>query len=113
MRLEEHKKDCEKKDQVHTRAQRASLSQQMNKSAITDHVIQEKHVIDWEGARMLAREDQDMARRVKEAIWIKRTPTNMNRDGGAYQLSGAYDAVIARYSSSGIHPPPLVGANRH
>lgn len=111
IRIEEHKKDCEKKDQVHTRAQRASLSQQMNKSAITDHVIKEKHVIDWEGVRIVAREDQDMARRIREAIWIKRTPDNMNRDGGAYQLSGAYDAVIARSSSGDIHP--LVGANRH
>ena len=47
------------------------------------------------------RESQDSARRIREAIWIKRTPNNMNRDGGAYQLSDIYDAVIAKTTTSG------------
>ena len=74
-----------------------------NKSAIIDHAGRENHVIDWEGTRLVAtcRESQDSARRIRKAISIKRTPNNRNRDGGAYQLSDIYDAVIAKTSSSG------------
>ena len=58
-------------------------------------------MIDWKGMRLVARESQDSARRIREAIWINRTPNNMNRDGGAYQLSDIYDAVIAKTTTSG------------
>ena len=27
------------------------------------------------------------------SLWIKRTPNNMNRDGGAYHLSDIYEAI--------------------
>ena len=39
-------------------------------------------VINWEGTRLVARESQDLNRRIREAISIKRTPHNMNRDSG-------------------------------
>ena len=101
-RIEEHKKDCQKLDgQSYTRSQRASASQVYNKSAITDHAGKENHVINWEGTRLVARESQDLSRRIREAIWIKRTPHNMNRDGGAYQLSDIYDGAITRTSRLG------------
>ena len=58
-------------------------------------------VIDWEGTHFVARENQDSARRIRKSIWIKRTPNNMNRDGGTYQLSDIYDAVIAKTTTSG------------
>ena len=101
-RIDEHKKDCDKiQPQKFTRAQKQESKQTYNKSAITDHAGRENHVIDWEGTRLVARESQDSARRIREAIWIKRTPNNMNRDGGAYQLSDIYDAVIAKTTTSG------------
>ena len=34
-------------------------------------------------------------------MWIKHTPNNMNRDGGAYQLSYIYDAAIGKTTTSG------------
>ena len=55
----------------------------------------------WEGMQLVARENQDGARRIREAIWIKQTPYNMNRDGGAYQLSDIYDEAIAKTTTSG------------
>ena len=100
--IDEHKKDGQKLDgQSYTRSQRASASQVYNKSAITDHTGKENHVINWEGTRLIARESQDLNRCIKEAIWIKRTPHNMNRDGGAHQLSDIYDAAITRASCLG------------
>ena len=55
----------------------------MNKSAITDHVAKENHVINWSGAKILER-GLRKTRQVKESIWIRKEPNWMNRDGGAY-----------------------------
>ena len=60
-----------------------------------------RHVIDWEGTRLVARENHDSAQRIREAIWIKRTPNNMNRDWVAYQLSDIYDAAIDKTATPG------------
>ena len=92
--------DLIKSEQKFTRSQKAESKQTYNKSAITDHAGRENHVIDWEGTQLVARENQDWARRIREAIWIKRTPNNMNRDGGAYQLSDIYDAAIAKTTTT-------------
>ena len=56
----------------------------MNKSAITDHVAKENHVINWSGAKILEREGHRKTRQVKESIWIRKEPNCMNTDGGAY-----------------------------
>jgi len=40
----------------------------MNKSAITDHVAKENHVINWSGAKILEREGHRKTRQVKESI---------------------------------------------
>ena len=53
-----------------------------NKSAITDHVCNENHVIDWANAKVIDRESDKAGRLIREAIWIRKTD-NMNRDGGA------------------------------
>ena len=53
----------------------------MNKSAITDHVVKENHVINWSGAKILEREGHRKTRQVKESIWIRKEPNCMNRDG--------------------------------
>ena len=55
-RIDEHKKERDKvKQQQFTRSQNYKLSN--NKSAITDHADREDHVIDWEGTRLVAREN--------------------------------------------------------
>jgi len=44
----------------------------MNKSAITDHVAKENHVINWSCAKILEREGHRKTRQVKESIWIRK-----------------------------------------
>ena len=39
----------------------------MNKSAITDHVAKENHVINWSGVKILEREGHRKTRQVKES----------------------------------------------
>ena len=96
-RLEEHRKDTNSKiDKKYTRSSRVQSTSEVNKSAITDHVSQENHIIDWEGVKVMDRESQRSVRRVKEAIQIRRHTNNMNRDEGAYQLSHTYDCLVAR-----------------
>ena len=42
------------------------------------------------------REAQRQTRWIKEALWIRKTPSCMNRDAGSYQLSHKWDQVISR-----------------
>ena len=65
-----------------------------NKSAITDHATTENHIIDWEGAKIIDKEPNKRKRQVIESIWIRKTKTSMNRDGGNYELPHVYDDVI-------------------
>ena len=100
-RFDEHRKDCEKQSQrKFTRSQKTESQSVIHKSAITDHAGRQNHVIDWEGRRLVARESHDQNRRIREAIWIKRTQNNMNRDGGAYQLSDIYEIAISKLTTS-------------
>ena len=44
--LNEHKKDVEQKDNTKfTRQRKQSVDEQQNKSAVTDHVVKENHVM--------------------------------------------------------------------
>jgi len=56
-------------------------------SAITDHAVEENHVIDWNKPKAVNREAQRQTRWIKEALWIRKTPIRMNWDSGSYQLS--------------------------
>ena len=77
----------------------------MNKSAITDYVAKENHVINWSGAKILEREVHRKTRQVKESVWIRKEPNRMNRDGGAYSLPTAYDRLLVTCSKSHDHKP--------
>ena len=57
-RVSEHKKEVEdlEKVMVYTRSSRKDSQTEKHKSAITDHVAQENHVIKWDKARMVERE---------------------------------------------------------
>ena len=46
-------------------------------------------ITDWEGATIIDRANQKN-RQLKEAIWIRKTKTPMNRDEGSYELPNVY-----------------------
>jgi len=77
-------------------ASRARESSVTHKSAITDHAVEENHVIDWDKAKLVDREAQRQTRWIKEALRIRKIPTCMNRDAGSYQFSHTWDQVISR-----------------
>jgi len=72
---------------IFTRAAKTRAASICNKSAITDHVCNENHVIDWANAKVIARESDKAGRLIREAIWIRKTDDNTNRDEESYQLS--------------------------
>ena len=86
-RQEEHRKEVESiGNRTLTRADREDLTAETNKSAITDHVAKENHVIDWSGAKILDREGHRRTRQLKESICIRKEANCINRDAGAYNL---------------------------
>ena len=98
-RVEEHKKDTEivTSNKQYTRSQRQSLTSTINKSAVTDHVATNNHVIDWKGTKIVDREQHRPTRWIRESIWIRKHEGNiMNRDEGGYKLSRIYDNVLTK-----------------
>ena len=88
LRIKEHTKAVDSFTAgTQTRAFRTRESSVTHKSAITDHAVEENHVIDWDKAKVVDREAQRQTRWIKEALWIGKTPMCMNRDAGSYQLS--------------------------
>ena len=116
LRIKEHKKEVDSFTAgTQTRASRARESRErirgafcddalynltfysvIHKSAITDNAVEENHVINWDKAIVVDREAQRQTRWIKEALWIRKTPSCMNRDAGSYQLSHTWDQVISR-----------------
>ena len=101
VRLQEHRTEVESKTgRTFTRSLRASSLTKHNKSALTDHVTQENHVINWSQATVIDRERERFTRRIKEAIHIRKEGKQaMNRDEGSYQLSHVYDRFLDTASS--------------
>ena len=84
-----------KLNRAFTRSHRSSSSAESNRSALTDHAVQENHVISWSAASVIDRESDLSTRWIKEAVHIrKERPQSMNRDEGSYQLSHAYDRFL-------------------
>ena len=104
IRLNEHRKEAEQmSSKKFTRATRKDSVEEVHKSAITDHVAQHNHVIDWEGAKVIDKDSNKQTRWIREAIWIrKRGAQVINRDEGTYSLSHVYDQLLQRTSHSGI-----------
>jgi len=64
-------------------------------SALTDHVNQANHTIDWKKTTVIDREQDCPTRWIKEAVHIRKEGHQaMNRDEGSYQLSHAYDSFL-------------------
>ena len=80
-----------KKDKTEfTRQRKQSVDEQQNKSAITDHVVKESHVIGWDEASIFDREGNRSARWIRESIEIRKQDIQghtMNSDAGTYTLS--------------------------
>ena len=45
------------------------MEKKMHKSAITDHMTQQNHIVDWEGGKFVDRGSGWGTRGIKEAIW--------------------------------------------
>ena len=93
LRIEEHLRKKWTLSQLVNRPEPpwASESSVTHKSAITDHAVEENHVIDWHKAKVVDREAQRQTRWIKEALWIRKAQLCMNRDAGSYQLSHTWD----------------------
>ncbi len=101
-RIEEHQKEVEAlSNNAYTRTKRKASEKEHNKSAITDHSVTNNHVIDWDGVRVVDRESDTTRRRIREAIWIKRRGTTMNRDQGAVYLPRVWNTIVADLPPSG------------
>ena len=83
------------------RAEKIKSEVEEHKSAITNHAVRNNHVIDWDAAKVIDKEDNRERRVIKEAIWIKKSGPVMNRDDGAYQLSSIYTQLLVATTSSG------------
>ena len=55
-------------NRVFTRSHRSSSSAESNRSALTDHAVQENHVISWSAASVIDRESDRSTRWIKEAV---------------------------------------------
>ncbi|KAI8494409.1 hypothetical protein Bbelb_276350 [Branchiostoma belcheri] len=73
----------------YTRSQKRHAQNEGKKSAVTDHIARNNCVIDWEGAKVIDREDNKRTRWIKEAVWIRKSAPVMNRDE-----EGRRDAVL-------------------
>ena len=95
-RLKEHMKDAEKvNSRRYTRTSRKDSVEEVYKSAVTDHIAKQNHVIDWEGAKIVEKDSNKQTRWIREAIRIrKRGAKVLNRDEGVYSLSHMYDKLL-------------------
>jgi len=81
--MKEHQKKVAQKGRKYTRSSRKQSQSEQNKSAITDHVNQENHVINWNKATIIARELDKTTRWIRKAVYIRQESQGiMNRDEG-------------------------------
>ena len=96
-RLEEHRAEADKLSTgIRTRANRLASQSTVHKSAITDHVVENNHLMDWDEAMIVGRESDRYKRWIKEAIAIRKQGTTMNRDEGQYYLSHVFDDLLKK-----------------
>ena len=88
--MKEHRKEVELLEgKKYTRSTRKQSQSEQNKSAITDHVNTENHVIDWEEATIIT------TRWIREAVKIRQVAQDvMNIDEGVFLLSHVYDLSL-------------------
>ena len=77
---------------------RASTNEH-HKSALTDHVCHNNHIMNWEASEIVEQESDKFKRWIKESIYIRSNTPTMNRDEGAYKLA------FSHMDTSDLHPP--------
>ena len=98
-RIGEHRDEVQKESNVpYTRSARKTSVSQLHKSAVTDHAVQNNHIIDWENTKPIVKENNLKKRQIKEAISIRKSGNTMNRDQGAHSLSNVYNWVLMNSS---------------
>jgi hypothetical protein len=108
-RINEHKKDAKNSPQVFTRSGRKQSETIEHSSAVTNHKATHNHVIDWEGVKVMDRENNTALRKLRESVAIAKERRVMNRDEGGYQLSPIYRPLFTAGNQSGsyIYKPAL------
>ncbi|XP_072025262.1 uncharacterized protein [Amphiura filiformis] len=102
-RLKEHRAEADKACvNVRTRANRKASQSATNKSAITDHVLDKDHIIDWEEAKILGKEADRYKRGIKEAVKIRQQGTTVNRDEGQYNLTHVFDDLLKKATGNRV-----------
>ena len=83
-RVKEHRDACNKGD--------------TGKPAIAEHQWDQQHQVNWEGTRVLDRANRPVQLRVKEVLYIQKTPTKnrLNCDEG-YELPGCWIATMKKF----------------
>ena len=96
VRLQEHKKEVDSRtSRAFTRSQRTASLTEHNKSALTDHVTQENHLINWSDASIIDRELDRLSRWIKEAVHIRKEGQRaINRDEESFTLSHSYNRFL-------------------
>ena len=70
-RITEHRKEAEKiSDRSFTRSTRRASTNEHHKSAITDHVCQNNHMMNWEASVIVEQETDKFKRWIKKSICI-------------------------------------------
>ena len=54
------------------------------------------HITDWEGLKIIDKEPNRRTQQVKEAIWIRKTKTPMNRDKDIYHMFTTMSYVLMK-----------------
>jgi len=81
LRIKEHKKEVDSFTAgTETQASRARESSVTHKSAITDHAVEENHVIDWDKAKVVDTEAQQQTRWIKRGI-LDQEDTDVHESG--------------------------------
>ena len=86
-RLEEHRVEPEKLSTgIKTRATRKSSQSVVYKSAISDHVVDNNHLIDWVEARIIGKESDRFERWIKEANYNQKAGNHHEPGRGAISI---------------------------
>ena len=101
-KITKHRKEAEKiSDRNFTRYTRRVSTKEHHKSAITDHVCQNNHIMNRDEVDIIEQESGKFKRWIKESICVRSNTPDMNRDEGAYQLSPIWTQVISTSQSGG------------
>ena len=71
---------------------------QKSPSPIHDHITISGHTVSVEDFSILAREDQNLLRTIKEAIYIRANNPSLNRNVGKFHLPHIWDEVLLNIS---------------